>query len=445
MTGEKYLGQIGLTPKRFMPHKVNVIKCPCGAGKTHFAFKNLPKFTHSNHCILYLTDTNMTRDQIISNEDYEAVGYDPSWRYFMNLHSKESILHNTVKWRKGWGTYRVTRAKLTKITVMNYAKVGAILHYADQPFDWSKFDYVVCDEMHNLINFQNINVKDKSTGKTEAVNILKETVKKIEETLANYPNVKIIALTATPQKVEANFDTHPVLTEQEYNSLYRYDTDHELFYRDPFKQFNLIPVGGKGIVYFNTIGSLKDAEAYLNKLGHKTASLWSLSNTDHPMTADQKKVRKYIVKKQRIPSYVDILLFNSACETGINIKNDDIGFMMIHSEDAETQEQVRGRNRNDLKIQLSYLASLPDLPCPVPESFLNRPLTVDDKKALCNDYVRYLKPNKAEPYQWHTDFKNYLTNLNQYNDDNFYQYKIIDKTIKNQRVSIIEQIPLQNK
>jgi len=416
MKGEKYLSEIGLTPDRFKKGKVNIIECPTGAGKTHFSFNELPRFTESNYCILYITDTRMNREQILAGND-NTVDYDKSWRELINETPKEKI----VKLHKNaWGSHADI-----KITIMTYAKVGAVLHYG-HPFDWSKFDYVVCDELQNLIKWQNIRAKNED-GKPLAVNILELTQKKIEQTLYSSDTI-IIALTATPDKVKKAFENcFDVLTPHEYGSLYQYENTETIYYRDCVKVLEDIPQGKRGIIFFYQISQLKRAESILSQAGHKTASIWSIENKDHPMSERQLEIRRHIIHNQKIPHGIDILLINSACETGVNIKNDDIDFVMVQSMDEDTITQARGRLRGDLSQLYLYSNLIYDTQRPVPEKYLNRPLTAEEKKALCEE-IRYLSP-KNQPYMW-VKVKPYLE-IN--------GYKITDKTIKNVRVSIIEK------
>jgi len=239
MKGSRYLSEVGLTLDRFKNIKINIIECPTGGGKTHFAFNELPKFTQSNYCILYLTDTNMNREQILSQNE-NTTFYDQSFRELMNQTPKEEIIQLGSR---GWGDW-----KEVKIRVMNYAQVGAILYY-EHPFDWSKFDYVVCDELQNLVKWQNIVAKDEN-GKPKSVNILSLTRKKIEHTLY-HTEAKIIALTATPDKVKQAFkNVFYVLDPQEYNSIYQYETNQIFHYRDYVKAFDEIPIGKRGIIFF---------------------------------------------------------------------------------------------------------------------------------------------------------------------------------------------------
>jgi len=411
MTGTHYLGELGITPNRFIPCKINVLDCPTGAGKTTFAFYYLPQFAQSNNCILYITDTLMSKQQIIENYE-QTREYDKKWRKFMNKHTKAEIIQKSAN---AWGTQKA------QITAMTYAKVGAILAHGNE-FDWSKYDYIILDELHNLINFQNIPINGKG------VNILSLAKSKIENTLYQYRDVRILAMTATPDKVYAHFkNTYDVLSPDEKASLFRYETHSKIIYSDYSELLQVIPQGKKGIAYFTQIRTLKKAEKILTDSGHRAVSVWSVSNTDHPMNDEQMQVRNHIIKHQLIPDNIDILLINSSCETGVNIKNDNIDFMIIHSTDKDTMTQVRGRLRRDLNLLYEYSPNYKK-PVIVPAEYLNRPLSTAEKEFLCCEILRVWNKKTNEPYKW-KGTKEYLQGNG---------YKITEKTIKNKRMSIIE-------
>lgn len=92
-----------------------------------------------------------------------------------------------------------------------------------------------------------------------------------------------------------------------------------------------------------------------------------------------------------MPKYIDILLINAPCETGVNIKNNDIDFIIIHSENNDTITQVRGRLRNDLKQLYLYSKYFVDIPNEVPQEYLNIKLTKNDLDMLCEGKNKVIK------------------------------------------------------
>lgn len=116
----------------------------------------------------------------------------------------------------------------------------------------------------------------------------------------------------------------------------------------------------------------------LRQRGHNPLMLWSLSNKDHPLSAEQLKARKYIIDNETIPDEYDIFLFNATAETSINL-NTPIDFFIAHNPDETTITQSRGRYRVD--IDTLYVQDTKAFE-PIPESYLNRPVNRTELKEL---------------------------------------------------------------
>jgi len=392
LKGNKHLAEV-LSPSRFICGCVNVVTAPVGSGKTYFSLEELPKHIQKGKYILYITDTCMNREQILATAR-NTRSYSKQWREFINSNTKPF-------YPKSWGTFK---NPYSYIVVLNYAQVGAILYYGHK-FDWSNFEYIVCDELHNLINYKKIKPKKGEIN----TNLCDITIDKIKDTFNNHPNVKIIGLSATPDNICQEFSNcNYVLTDIELKMLYQYEVLNSWQYRDYIKVLRAIKKGSKGIIYFDRITALNKVESILQQHGHNTASFWSLNNEDWTMTQRQIDVRQHIVQNQVIPQYVDILLINAACQTGVNMKNTDIEFMMVHSQDNNVITQVRGRLRHDLDTLFSFNENAIDYPNPVPVKYLNCPLTTDKTAEVCNE-VRLMKAKGNEPYKW-SKTKEYLMN-----------------------------------
>lgn len=407
MKGTKFVSDV-VDITKFKSGCLNLINCPTGAGKTYFIENKLRKTAKHQNGILYIIDTSMGKSQIISIFK-NVKSYSKSWREDKN---GSNTIYNT-----GWGNQE------DSMTIMTYAQVGAVLYYG-HPFDWSKFEYIVLDEIHNLINYQNIPSFDEN-GKS--INILKYTKDKIDDTVKNYPNVKIVALTATPEKVYQHFNNvFDVISTQEYLSLRNYESFKVDYYRDYMKVIQQIPKGQKGIIYFTTISKIKEVEKFLSSHNYKTGSFWSISNEKHQMSNEQKAVREYIIENQKMPKDIDILLINASCEIGVNIKNNDVDFIIIHSENSDTITQVRGRLRNDLKQLYLYSKYFVDIPNEVPQEYLNVKLTKDDLDILCEEKIRLLN-KKDKPLKWNSVSKFLLYN----------GYEIEETTLKGRKAKVI--------
>lgn len=406
-----------LTPHHLKSGVLNVLQCPTGSGKTYALLKTLPQYVDSYNEILFLTDCNLNRGQVLKQYPETRVYY-KDWREFINAQPRENLAP------QGFGT-----AGKAFITVMNYHQAGSILYFG-HPFDWSKFKYVILDEAHNLIYYQCIK------SKNGAINVLPYTKAKIEETLKHFPQVKIIAATATPRQIFKHFkNAQNVFTEEEYNSLMQYEVENLWFYRDIIKVLDDIPLGKKGIVYTSRITNIKKYQDILISKGHKAIGIWSLiPEKEHPMTAEQKAVRQHIIDTKKIPPDIDILLINKAAETGVSIENDNITFAIIHAAiGSDTYIQAKGRIRNDIPNLYFLDKNCIDANVNIPEEYLNTPLTTETKKILCTDIIRYISPS-GKPYLWGAKVKKHL-------EENGFLIKETTKRVEKKptRVSIIKR------
>jgi hypothetical protein len=193
-----------------------------------------------------------------------------------------------------------------------------------------------------------------------------------------------------------------VLPDNVVNTLRQYQVANSYYYRDYVKVLRSLPEHSKGIIYFDHITPLKIVERYLINRGYRTGSFWSLRNETHAMTQEQINIRQHIIDNQMIPSDIDILLINASCQTGVNIKNTDIDFMLIHSTNDSVVTQARGRLRHDLPTLWRYdknlIESKHDLM--VPPNYLNRKLVKSERDELCA-IIRYMRLNgSSDYYKW---------------------------------------------
>ena len=61
-----------------------------------------------------------------------------------------------------------------KMPVMTYAGFGTEVRHNEGSFKWQEFDYIICDEMQNLVDYQRFN--DRSTNLEKAEEALRTIV-----------------------------------------------------------------------------------------------------------------------------------------------------------------------------------------------------------------------------------------------------------------------------
>ena len=162
-----------------------------------------------------------------------------------------------------------------------------------------------------------------------------------------------------------------------------------------FKNFNGILNGEKALIYTDRISTVTEIVEELSNIRLKSWStgyekqikaigLWSTNNSSNEMTEEQILCRKSIIETGMIPDDIDVIIINSAYETGINIKDSRIETVVVNSVDLDTQIQARGRVRKDIaNLYLKSKSKENEIKITVSDKWIDRALTKDDKKLLC--------------------------------------------------------------
>ena len=260
---------------------------------------------------------------------------------------------------------------VSRVCVTTYAQFGSWCR--QYPRFEERYEHILCDEPQNLVNFSEIG---KWTSDEVDVNLHKIARQAICDAV-NRGNVTVTAITATPkplEKLKCCLYCVPI----DRTNLRHFTENHEIHYSDLNAILDKIKLGMRGGIYMARIKQMKPVGKLLRERGHNPLMLWSLSNKDHPLSAEQLKARKYIIDNERIPDEYDIFLFNATAETSINLDN-PIDFFIAHNTSETSVIQSRGRYRND--IDTLYVEDVRGF-APIPESFLNRPVNRTELKEL---------------------------------------------------------------
>ena len=368
---KNYLSDSISDATQFSTTDLNLITAPAGSGKTHFALTKLPELLKIKHKerILYLIDTCAGRDQICYLNKDNAVFYDTLW-----LKERE----DDYNFEKGFQT------EPEKTVVMTYAFFGKLAFH--RPAFLQSLDLIICDELHNT--FWSIPLEKFKNEKTQQC-----ALNKLEE-LSNSESCYVVALTATPKKILANFraSIQSIPLNPEPTGYFTKETVH---YRNLQQELSKLDHNKKYLVYTKHISGIQKTVSFLQSAGYRAIGLWSMNNDASPMDDMQKGVRQYIIENQRLPDDIDILVFNKAYETSINIYG-NIEAVFIQSQDEDTIIQARGRYRDDLNTLYLYAPS--DDTLIVPDEYINVPLFKEDKDALALA-LNYRNPCGAL-YKW---------------------------------------------
>ena len=396
MTGEKYLSEL-VDFEKLRVDAVNIIKSPTGSGKTYFALHALPE-----HCIdtyyksLYLIDTINGKEQILRN--YNTF---PARRDWIN-----EVQQGGCAWE----------SKDERVVIMTYALLGCIL--IDDPNFCENFTYIICDELHKLIDFKGYHKNPNQP------NLCLYAKKGLERAVKNNTTT-VIALTATPKKVLLYFEANCFVPLIDQTLLRQYETKkiiHFLSLKNLIKELN---INETGICYTGQVRTMLEFSKLAAAAGLKPICIWSLRCENHTMDEEQLRVRDVILKECKIPSEYNFLIINASCETSIKIKS-KVDYVIVNHTNEDIQTQVRGRVDHDLDtLYLRADASKTSSIMQIPEEFLGKELYSKDKEALCQ-YLDLRRSGKL--VKW-----NSIKTIIQESDS----YNIIEKRKNNLRYAII--------
>ena len=352
---------------------ISLIVAPCGSGKTYFTFNTLIQGEKLEN-IIYLCDTSNLKRAVRLDKDYSHLCR------FYSKNDDNNVVNNSIEFGEGFGE--------NKITVMTYAQFG---YYAKRnPDSFRKIKLIVMDEAHQLVDYRMKFDNEDSDMYEVAI----EKIKSLSR------QAKVVMLSATPELITNNkgfkvpttydFSNEPEIKRLRENIVIPYRTNREIkkFIRD-FKKVT-IRTGVKMLVYTDRIATVNDIVKTCFNEGVRAVGLWSLNNKENAMSTHQLEVLESVVKDGMIPDNIDILIINASLQTGINIKNNDIDWVLVNSTNKTTQIQARSRVRKDIdRLYLKSDDSEISNDIELDEKWLNRPLTSNDKKELSNEIQLY--------------------------------------------------------
>lgn len=322
MKGTKRLSDLITDPDTIQAGRINIIEAPVSSGKTYFALNTLPKWAGSPSKILYLIDT--TNGELRLQQHILTVG-------------RQTYSFYEYGRKHAWGE-RSKEAE-NNMPVMTYAGFGAEMRRSASAFSLDKFDYIVCDEMQNLVNYQ------RYKGGTVNVEAAENTLRAV----AAAGRTKIIALSATPQPIRKQFGDLCRDVPFDSGDLMRLETFAEIPYSGSVESILMQHKGQTGILYTSEIQNMKHYMDFANRNGIRANGFWSI-NADTPMSQDQRDLRETVLRDETFPADMDLLVINAASQTCIKIQGEKrkVDYIIVHDKNAETRIQVRGRYHGDL-------------------------------------------------------------------------------------------------
>ena len=322
MKGSKRISELITDKNALKAGRINIIDAPVSSGKTHFALNMLPKWTGSPSKILYLIDT--TNGEMHLQRNILTVG-------------RQTYAFYDYGKKRTWGE-RSEEAE-NNMPVMTYAGFGAEVRHNSNSFHWHDFDFIICDEMQNLVNYQRY--------KGGTVNV--EAAENALRSIAAAGKTIIIALSATPQSIRERFKDLCYDVPFDRSDLRCLETHEVIPYFDKVESILTRHKGQTGILYVSEIAEMERYIRWANQNGIRANGFWSI-NARTPMTEEQLQLRHTVLEKETFSADIDLLVINAASQTCIKIQGEKrkVDYIIVHYKSDEVKTQVRGRYHGDL-------------------------------------------------------------------------------------------------
>lgn len=355
--------------------RLNLICAQTGQGKTTAAVHTIPEQLRlePQRCLI-LIDTTMGEEEKIALDECQ-----------------------------NWGE------KLNKPYILNYSKFGSMVKRGE--LQAAMFDYVACDEIHNLIKYVRIDeaniFKRNPNSDPEVISLLlaHESLSYVAiDTLFRWCEAEGIwwfGLTATADNLEKwprlkAYINHIQIQEQliayEVLEKYSYTNVHALLKANPQT---------KRLIFAPTIELAEQfAQEIKENTGRNVITLWS-RHSPKLLGAGQLEVIEHLQKQHTYPKEVDDIIATEAYATGWNLVDDDVQIVIVHSGNKDIQIQFPGRKRGDWQVQYNYDSSnagetrktrrqranevISEFKWVVPEKFLNVKLDKKGKEELIKE------------------------------------------------------------
>lgn len=349
-----------------------------GCGKTYFTINTLCRQVDD---ALILVDNNALKEQIMKTDEQIC---DSKRMHFKQIEKNGKIIYELRPF-KGFGR---------PIMVMTYSEFGMRVKYDIETEFLESFDLIVCDEIHNLINYQSFD---------DSANLLVAFLQLIKK----YEHTKIVWLTATPYYLQVLEDMNPKLSKHfifyDYTKdkrLMRYVNNSESYlqhlesiptelekYKDYFNYND-----GKVLIFTQKIANMKIIYDLVNKLDFiRPICVWSENNKNNKMEPDQIAVKTYLIENKTLIEPFNCLIINSAYETGINIEDELMNICICHTTNITQQVQARGRIRHDINLLV---------------------VRSDDRKKTIDSFDIDVSDDMLDKWLTKEELQSYLDNLN---------------------------------
>ena len=353
MRGTKYLSEI-MENIELSQDKNNLILAPIGSGKTHYALEVL--MSDKTKKYLYLCDNSNLKNQMLNEKTTYSTKRDSEFCKFA-----------------------------PNVLVMTYKEFGYKILYDIHEEYIKQFDLIIADEIHSCVEYSEFN-QDRNLSKSLEFLMIKH-------------NTPIILMTATSYYLDQLVKVYPSLCN--YNIINLLDNEEIKRYIDKVKLYinNISQIkfylqqsmdgfkfgGMKAGIYTKQIKDMITIENMCKDLGLKPICIWSEHNKNG-WNEEQEDFMKYLFDTGKFKEPYNILIFNKAMETGVNIKDDDVDLCIVNSINLTEQIQARGRFRKDINLVVvkTKETALPEIVITLDEKYLNRWMSLEEFMNIMN-------------------------------------------------------------
>lgn len=357
---ERYLANLITDDQlgKIQPGQFNVIKAPCGSGKTTFMFdQRILNFARARKHVLYLIHNKLTRNFIAQNHaDKAKVFADNNYNgWFDRRRSNHGI----------W----TSEDDEDYVHVMCYQTFAALLR--NEGIGWlDDIDLIVWDQFDDFRPYYERQVsaikkilpdfsREKliallQQGKTSSV---VNFIYQMKIVVLQPAKIRLIAVSATPEFAAAYFSQYlNYILEGQLENYY--DAQETLYIRsviEALRDGTLAPVAGRRYwCYTKYIHEALQVEVVAREVGHQTISLWSDSNPNYRQqyTAQKARVTAVIRDKNMVPEPYTFIITTGVLGRGVDIYDQSIQDWICNSRDYE---QIVQSNRARFSPARRYL------------------------------------------------------------------------------------------
>ncbi|MFR7755329.1 MAG: hypothetical protein ACLU0T_06430, partial [Bacteroidales bacterium] len=244
-------------------------------------------------------------------------------------------------------------------------------------------------------------VRQSRFDKSSNGNVTRVALDELHARIENDSNL-VVTVSATPRTFIKEFAEDTRLVGM-YLLPEGYKTRVEEWYNELDELLEKVDSEKRGLIYIGRIGQMKHAVDKLESRGIHAVGIFSENHKEYKMSAEQRSVADSLVQSEKIPDDVQVLIINSAYETGLNIspEKSHLDYIAIHNSNEDTQAQVRGRYRGD--IDLVYLKTKTDqkiyeIPPEIIEPYLGKRLYTEQKRELLAEL--HFKNERGRQLSW---------------------------------------------